>query len=173
MFLTRIFCKHVPQAHLSKTIMESGNTLRNSTRTDAKHLKSLYSLYSGLEQLNGQHGYAYVSEPEHLKGMVFHLPRNIADRHAAEEDAARRRCPQGPPSLQNEYQPAEDKDLFMSPKELREKKIREGKWKDWPWYGRFVVVSKWIKPVKFSNIDTLAKKYGLEVVPVAEIKVKK
>lgn len=61
----------------------------------------------------------------------------------------------------------------MSPKELREKKIREGKWKDWPWYGRLVVVSKWINGGRLSKFDTLATKKGLEVVPMAEIKIKK
>ncbi|KAM2042808.1 hypothetical protein ACFX16_036460 [Malus domestica] len=81
--------------------------------------------------------------------------------------------PKGPPPLQKEYQPAEDKELFMSPKELREKKIQKGKWKDWPWYGRFVVVSKWFNRGKLSKIDTLATKNGLEVVTVAEIKIKK
>lgn len=173
MFLTRVFCKHVPQAQLSKTVMDCGNTLKNSSRTDAKHLKSLYSLYSGLEQLNGQHGYAYVSEPQHLKGMVYHLPRNIAARKAAEEAEARRRCPQGPPSLQKEYQPAEDKELFMSPKMLREKKIREGNWRDWPWYGSFAVVSKWLDAGKRATIEGLANENGLEVVKVREINIKK
>ncbi|KAM1571197.1 hypothetical protein PS1_036541 [Malus domestica] len=133
MFLTNVFFKHVPQANLSKTVLECGNALKNSSCIDVKHLKSLYSLYSSLEQLNGQHqhDYAYVSKPQHLKGMVYHLPRNIASRQAAEEAEARRHYPQGPPPLQKEYQPAENKELFMSPKELREKKIREGKWSDW------------------------------------------
>ncbi|KAB2637104.1 beta-amylase 1 [Pyrus ussuriensis x Pyrus communis] len=43
------------EAELLKNVMVCGNALRNSSRTDAKHLKSLYSLYSSLEQLNGQH----------------------------------------------------------------------------------------------------------------------